>query len=189
MGQLTLDVEGATRTCPECGAGFELNKIGRPKVFCSKQCARRNSNRSYRLANRDALNEANRRWREANAERHRENARKWYWDNHEHAKGNYARWAKRNPEKARELQRSMQARRRARQRSGAIPYTVAQLAERMAFWGCRCWMCGGEFDEVDHVKPLVAGGIDCLANVRPACVSCNRSKGGRWPFPTEKAGT
>jgi 5-methylcytosine-specific restriction endonuclease McrA len=45
-----------------------------------------------------------------------------------------------------------------------------------------CWMCGGDADTVDHVKPLSKGGAHILANLRSACQSCNSSKGATWPF-------
>lgn len=72
-------------------------------------------------------------------------------------------------------------RRRARKMSATVvPYSHADLALRMAACGNRCWMCGGPFQEVDHVKPLSRGGKECLSNLRPACRPCNRSKGAKW---------
>jgi len=36
--------------------------------------------------------------------------------------------------------------------------------------------------EVDHSNPIARGGTDYLRNLRPVCISCNRSKGAnRWP--------
>lgn len=32
--------ETRTGTCPECGARFELATTGRPRVYCSRSCAR-----------------------------------------------------------------------------------------------------------------------------------------------------
>ena len=53
----------------------------------------------------------------------------------------------------------------------------------------RCHLCGkvlvfakyGHFGrlgewELDHVKPWSEGGLTNLANLSPACISCNRSK-------------
>jgi 5-methylcytosine-specific restriction endonuclease McrA len=51
----------------------------------------------------------------------------------------------------------------------------------MAYWGNCCWMCSGEYQEVDHVIPLARGGLHCLSNLRPACRSCNASKGAKRP--------
>lgn len=44
-----------------------------------------------------------------------------------------------------------------------------------------CWMCGGEWAEIEHVKPLALGGPHILANLRPSCGPCNRRKGAHWP--------
>ena len=45
-----------------------------------------------------------------------------------------------------------------------------------------CWMCGAEATEIDHVKPLSAGGSNWPANLRPACHPCNRAKSNHWPL-------
>jgi hypothetical protein len=104
-------------------------------------------------------------WRAANPGRVAELHRRWVADN-------------------RDIVRIHDARKRMRRRGApAVPYTARQLAERMRYWGNRCWMCRGPFEAVDHVKPLAKGGWDTLSNTRPACRSCNSSKQSRWPFP------
>lgn len=60
--------------------------------------------------------------------------------------------------------------------------TAVGLQARWDFYGGRCWMCGGPAVEFDHVKPLKHGGTHCHANLRPACVPCNRRKQAIWPF-------
>jgi 5-methylcytosine-specific restriction endonuclease McrA len=72
-------------------------------------------------------------------------------------------------------------RRHARKRASQIErFSGKQLAARMSVFGNRCAYCGGPFEEVDHAIPLARGGIHCLANLRPACRSCNRRK---WAKP------
>jgi 5-methylcytosine-specific restriction endonuclease McrA len=61
--------------------------------------------------------------------------------------------------------------------------TAVGLAARWDYYGGRCWMCGGPAVEFDHVKPLKHSGTHCHANLRPACVPCNRRKQAIWPFP------
>lgn len=85
-----------------------------------------------------------------------------------------------NPDRRSEYER----RRRAFKIATAIGFIEpAQLAAKFAFWGNRCWMCQSPNRlEVDHVKPLSKGGAHVLANLRPACGGCNRSKSDRWPL-------
>lgn len=67
----------------------------------------------------------------------------------------------------------------ARNGVGFLPYSDDQLAARLATFA-GCWICGGPKQSRDHVKPLAAGGIDALCNIRPICRSCNSSKAFRW---------
>ncbi len=58
--------------------------------------------------------------------------------------------------------------------------TASGLLSRVAYYGEKCWMCGSPWEHMDHVKPLSKGGAHILANLRPACASCNSSKHSRW---------
>lgn len=80
-----------------------------------------------------------------------------------------------------DVYRAQQAAKRARRRGApTINFTAAQLAARLEFWGGRCWMCGDTATALDHVKPLSKGGWHALANIRPACTSCNSKKNAMW---------
>lgn len=49
-------------------------------------------------------------------------------------------------------------------------------------WGGRCFYCGsdpGADLTLDHLVPRSRGGTDSLANLLPACKSCNAEKGSR----------
>jgi 5-methylcytosine-specific restriction endonuclease McrA len=88
-------------------------------------------------------------------------------------------WALSNPEKA----AAARARRKARRQNAlTVPFTPGQLAQRMSMFD-GCWMCGGPWTEIDHVKPLSKGGAHMLSALRPACRSDNAVKSDRWPFP------
>lgn len=98
-------------------------------------------------------------------ERERARHRRWYRDNRTKALATAAR------------------RRAAVRRASIIEFSHDQLSARLTMFP-GCWMCGTpDWSDIDHVKPIAAGGAHCLSNLRPACGPCNRSKGARWPYP------
>lgn len=78
-----------------------------------------------------------------------------------------------------------QKKRVIRQSAQTVPFSKAQLDARMLYWGNKCWMCGGPFEHVDHVKPLSRKGWHVLANLRPSCGHCNVLKHAKWFGPQE----
>ena len=82
-----------------------------------------------------------------------------------------------------DLVRERSQRRNALKREATVvPFTAAQLSQRMSMYA-RCWICGDpRWTDVDHVKPLSKGGPHMLANLRPACRECNNRKSATWPF-------
>jgi 5-methylcytosine-specific restriction endonuclease McrA len=106
---------------------------------------------------------------------------KIYWKDPVSARASSLRWVVENPVQAQWSRRAYLARKRA---VTTIPYTLDQLTARLSMFGFRCWMCANLATDIDHVKPLSAGGFDCLSNVRPACKSCNCSKRSTWPYET-----
>jgi 5-methylcytosine-specific restriction endonuclease McrA len=78
------------------------------------------------------------------------------------------------------------ATRRSRKiRATIILFTKEQLTDRMSLWNGYCAYCGKQFtdnklwEEIDHVIPLSRNGLHILANLRPTCRFCNRSKGAK----------
>lgn len=154
------------------------------RVFTDEQLAerrraqQRDYNRRTRAADPEPNRAAVREWARANPERRRAQQRKAYRENPERAAAHHRRWRLANLPKAAERSR----RRRARQRAATVvPFTAEQLAARLSMFA-GCWMCGAPATEIDHVKPLAAGGPHMLANLRPACGPCNAAKGARWPL-------
>lgn len=159
--------------------------------------------REWYIANPDRVRERGKAYREANRERIRERKRAYYAANRDREDQRVKNWNVANPDRAREIKQRSQAARRARDLEKArakgrkekaarrarkadiqcIPYTAEQLALKVAYWGNRCYFCGGAWTQIDHVKPIVAGGGDILCNLRPICKPCNSGKHGRWPFP------
>lgn len=68
------------------------------------------------------------------------------------------------------------------------PYSKADLVVLALSWDFCCAYCGGKMSATsertkdhattDHIAPTSAGGPDILANIVPACYSCNSSKQG-----------
>lgn len=78
--------------------------------------------------------------------------------------------------------RELQKARSTTIRKRTVPFATAQLEQRFAYYGYRCWICRGPGEHADHVKPISAGGWHMLANLRPACARCNRRKNKTWPL-------
>jgi 5-methylcytosine-specific restriction endonuclease McrA len=66
---------------------------------------------------------------------------------------------------------------------------VEQIRARIDYYGGRCRLCGEIADTIDHVRPLVKGGSNHPANLRPACRSCNSAKKDRdvWELLVPRA--
>ncbi len=82
------------------------------------------------------------------------------------------RYDERNPHVRAEMSRNYAARRWGD--SGRI--TSAEWVARVTEYGGRCAYCSRPATTQDHVVPLSRGGRHEIANVVPACKSCNSSK-------------
>jgi len=116
-------------------------------------------------------------WREADPERYLLSAKRYRDLNPEKRKATIRAWMDANPEKV----KASRMRRSGHERNAfTLPFTAEQLRARMDYFGRVCWMCGGAFEHIDHVKPLSKMGANILANYRPSCASCNMSKKDKW---------
>ena len=196
--------DGLRAECRECqradakayGAAHAPEIAARSRAWRSKNVQKyRQGLADYYARTKDRDAERKRRVRAANPEltkakdkarneRHRDKRlalmREWYARNKEaHLARTKARYEADKPshfEKA--------YRRRAAKLAATIqPFTQAQLEARMSVFGNRCAYCGGAFENIDHVKPLSRGGPHCLANLRPACEHCNKTK---WATPLKE---
>lgn len=78
---------------------------------------------------------------------------------------------------------------RRRCKAAGVEWRDVDLGDIFAAGGGACHVCGSALDiagpwDPDHVQALAAGGLHELANIRPACVGCNRSRGAS-PAPVE----
>lgn len=129
--------------------------------------------KAYRAVNRDRILAGKRREYAKNREKYNAAGR---------------RWRAENPERVRLQIRAQNAARYARLKNASGRATPEQIAARWAYYGDRCWICRAPATDTDHVKPLVGGGSNWPANLRPACMPCNRGKGGKWGmWPLDKA--
>lgn len=150
--------------------------------------------RAHYLANKEKYVEKARQWRLANPERYKANqdrwraenpdtlreqrrsaGRKWYGKNRLDKIEYTKEWARQNRDKRCHVQKMRQA--RLRGASGKA--TMKQVDDRFAYYGNQCAYCGGSADTIDHVIPVSRGGSNLPANLRPACWTCNTSKGDR----------
>lgn len=135
--------------------------------------------KTYVRENAAAVAARKKRWYEANKDRILAAARERYGsESEEWRAARVARlsdWKLRNPEAYRAGKKAAKWRRRGA--SGDAAH--AQVEARVVLWGCRCWLCGEPWREVDHMKPIARGGSNWPANLRPACSGCNRRKHAR----------
>jgi len=192
-----------SKICPDCARDLPRTEFGTrvaasgntvSKPYC-RQCERVRARKSYDSAAARALYLQR---RAEDPERFQRYAR----DSRERLRGSVARaerarrWRESNAERVKEYRRTYATENRAiraawergrtakKKQLTVVPFTKAQLAERWSMF-TGCWMCGGPKETADHVKPLSAGGAHMLANLRPACLSCNSRKRCRWPFSVE----
>ena len=163
--------------------------------WCEKNTEkRRKYNHEWRRRNRESRNaygrEYGRIWRKQNAAKAREYARRWYRKNKEHVLAYNRRWQAENPEKARaqrqrrylknpaKVYERVLYRRAVKRGAQTEPITASVWQSILTTYGHRCAYCGKEGPLTrDHVIPLSRGGPHSLANLVPACRSCNAKKG------------
>lgn len=196
-----------TRTCSKCFEVLPLTRFEKTRTKCKlcrsreamarltpeqreakrayrKQWGRDNKEQfseyhaEWRAKNRDRTNAQSREaWKRADKEKRRATRAVWTQRNRDRIAAVNAAWYRANPEKAKEARQRRRAHLAAVQ---TVPFTAEQLQARLAYYGFRCWMCGGPYEHLDHVKPVSKGGPHMLANYRPACHGCNIRKRDTW---------
>lgn len=187
------------KTCTKCGEAKSLTEFHRQKslpdghkCYCKPCCkainaARyeakreelRDKQRSYYLLKSDEFKARAKKRYQADPEKWKREVRAWQSRNREKASRYKAKWTKQNPNSVRETWRRRHARKK---QNGIIPFAVEELLQKVAYWGWRCWICGVDWEAIDHVKPINKGGMHALCNLRPVCRACNTRKRDRWPL-------
>lgn len=184
----------ATRVCSTCAEPKPLSKYTRQPGYAdglTRQCkdcknAARNAKRRADPEARKAQDAA---YREANRERVRENSRAYAASPKGRAAQerkvaktaeNVARveaWRRANPERWAMNCRLVQQRRRARLLNADVGDVTADAVRGLfADYAGLCAYCLGPADAIDHVEPLKRGGLHAMANLVPACSTCNERK-------------
>jgi len=95
-------------------------------------------------------------------------------------------WRMENPEKFLQTRRKYVIARRARKRQAPGFYSSEAWLQKCAYYGWKCIYCENPLSEqtvtTDHRKPLSKGGSNWLANLAPACKSCNSRKQAKLEF-------
>lgn len=176
-------VEG--KRCSRCGGWSPLGNFAKCRKAYDglrSECKACTTlwNKAYWQSHREEISATTQRWRRAHPDKCYEYSRQWRLANPEKSRACTQKWRRANPRK----NRAKVARRRAMKlgAAGAEYTTSEKVSARWAMFGGRCWVCGDEAQETDHVKPLASGGANWPCNLRPICRFCNASKGATWPY-------
>jgi hypothetical protein len=147
-------------------------------------------NAAYREAHREELREKNRAYAEANKDKIRakyadnpqpvkDRAKAWREKNPELAKAKSQQWKQSNPDRYREYMRIGAARRRARMSELRSFVILDRDLRRLLSSPCAVPGCMNTDIQIDHVIPVIRGGVDGVGNFQPLCKSHNASKSSR----------
>lgn len=171
------------KRCHKCDTVKKLylfNRNAQSKDLCTaqcKDCQKANAQKSY------AHNKHKRTYKkyyQEHKEAKQEQSRKYYLEHKDEMRIKHAKY--RNTPKGRKAMQKAHAKRAELLKAHTgIPYTRELVIDRDSHGGTEpiCYLCGKPITgtiHLDHVIPVVMGGIDCFTNV--ACVhdTCNLSK-------------
>ena len=176
------------KQCSECLNVFDPMDRNNPKTqTCSLECSRSRKNRLQRARSKEPAKRVHNRervrdWRKRNHERFLEWTRDWQAKNRD--KRNSQARDRYDPQKS----HNAYVARRDQNGCGTRKHSIISTAR--ARDGDNCTWCGNPIDfakdfDVDHWKPLSAGGTSDLDNLSCMHVHCNRGeKGDAWPLPS-----
>lgn len=154
--------------------GDPKSKARSAKYYAENKERLAEKSRAYRLANKERLAVKSAAYRAANKERIAQQNAKYRAAN----PGRDAAWRAANPEK----RAAIRARRRARLLGAEGSHTAQEWRDKCAEYGGLCAYCGEPKKLTrDHVVPISKGGTDHIANIVPACASCNSKKRTKLP--------
>lgn len=188
----SITKDGYSRKCVECEQEHRRAYYAKnAERLKAKQRAYEHNNpekvkaakRARYQANRKEILAKQREYYRANSERIKARANAYYYENVERHQENGRKWKEANPEREQlRYTRGNRKRRSHKANNAYVYYSSDQLLARLAYYGNKCYICGGEGTEVDHVKPVSKGGPEMLANLRPICRRDNLWKRAKWPY-------
>lgn len=133
----------------------------------------------YRTKNRQKRIEAHRKWYAENQEIGRAASRRWHTEHPDHSKELLRKWKAGNPEKV----LLYCARRHERLKSQGGTVRTGFIKHLKAMQKNRCAFCQQQLSKlnVDHIVPLVRGGVHDESNLQLLCPTCNRRKHALMP--------
>lgn len=200
----------ATKKCTKCGetkARGEFNKSKRNKDGLRSEC--KSCMAQYYRANRDRILERQRRYQQANtaanllvystrkekrcptcgevkpsSEFHKDSSTPGGLSSRCKTchTARVRSWQENNPHKARVITFRRLAR-LAQAPGGKFDRDRSDYQARLKYYGHVCAYCGkAPATELDHAIPVSRGGGNWASNIRPACFTCNTSKGKKKLF-------
>ena len=148
----------------------KVREIGRKSYWKNPEKKRQKSKR-WRDANPDKVLS----WYHDDKDRKKEVQRQYRISHPEKGRGRFKRWLLGNPGKLREYDQN----RRALKKGNGGKITSEEWTMLMEKYGYKCLCCGRNDVKLtlDHIVPLVKGGLNTIDNAQPLCGSCNSSKG------------
>lgn len=130
--------------------------------------------RRWQIKYRDVIAAKSRARYWKNRDRNVVKSRAWYASNKDRAKKTVLAWRRKNKDRTTQYANK----RRALAMESKIAHTLDQWLDRLDQFGWACFYCGRADVALtrDHVIPLSRGGHDGIANIVPACRSCNTRK-------------
>jgi 5-methylcytosine-specific restriction endonuclease McrA len=114
-----------------------------------------------------------RRWRANNPEARSASDKAYKARHKDQVNAGYKRYRAKHPD----VRLSISRRRRAREMGAVGDFTLSEWLHLLENHRQRCAYCGVEAPlQADHRVPLSQGGTHDIANILPACGSCNRRK-------------
>lgn len=169
--------------CEEIKKFHLFNKNSASKQNCSgscKECQKANAKKSYAKTKKQRNYQ---KYYQENKEAKREQARKYYEKNKEQLNAKHKVYVQSKAGKA-TMQKAHAKRRAALSLASGVPFTRSLVIERDgAFIGKEhpeCYLCHKPITDVtgtglhiDHVVPIVQGGLNCFTNVASTHSECN----------------